>query len=823
MERLEIEILAKIENLEKNLNAAQARLTKFGQAAEDLGKKFSTILTLPILALGAASIKAFGDIQSLKNGLTAVTGSAEETAKQFVRLQQLAKLPGLGLNEVAKGSINLQTIGFSAAKAEKSMAAFGNAVATVGKGRAEFEHAIYGLQQLANTDFPLGEDLNIIKDAIPQVTPLLKEAFGSSRSDELQKLGVTSAQVVDTIVNGLSKLPAVTGGINGGFENLKDGVVNNLARIGEVIDRELNISGIIDSVVNTLTKLVDKFAELSPVTQRIILIFGGIVAAIGPLLLAIGFISTTLIPTLVSGVTVLGTAFAAITGPIALIAIAIAAAVALIVYNWDSIVAYFTTGDGVEVFSELKNVFDSSIKFIQALWKKFTSFLSEFWDEWGGTIIKIAKYYFGIVSTYFKAVFAVISGIFQAATAALNGDWSKFGEIILNTTKKVFNAILSIITSVVKAAGSLVAKFFNAIGLEKFGKGIEDINNAIQDTIKKKFSFDIKAEADVKVNGKKVEDTGAVEADKEKVNSAKAASAEINDIYTQLAKDLQKNAGNYTLRFIDKPEKIEADYAAYRTAIDGLLDNGIKPAAKAIQDLQAKINALVPAATSLGQIPQIDLKKQLGLKDVVVTPNLTIRPITNIVDLASNLNKEFEKVSQSILNSGIQDAFASIGNSIGETLANGGNLLQTLGSGLLSTVGSIATQLGKAAIGVGIAMVGIKKAFANPLTAIAAGVALVAIGSYISGKVSKMTQGGSSNSSGPITKFANGGIISGPTYGLMGEYAGARNNPEVVAPLNKLKGMLGDRSANNTIIPEARIGNDAIYIAYKRGEKASKR
>ena len=41
-----------------------------------------------------------------------------------------------------------------------------------------------------------------------------------------------------------------------------------------------------------------------------------------------------------------------------------------------------------------------------------------------------------------------------------------------------------------------------------------------------------------------------------------------------------------------------------------------------------------------------------------------------------------------------------------------------------------------------------------------------------------------------LPKFADGGIISGPTIGLMGEYAGAANNPEVVAPLDKLRSML---------------------------------
>ncbi len=38
--------------------------------------------------------------------------------------------------------------------------------------------------------------------------------------------------------------------------------------------------------------------------------------------------------------------------------------------------------------------------------------------------------------------------------------------------------------------------------------------------------------------------------------------------------------------------------------------------------------------------------------------------------------------------------------------------------------------------------------------------------------------------------FAKGGIVSGPTVGLIGEYAGASNNPEVVAPLDKLRSML---------------------------------
>lgn len=41
-----------------------------------------------------------------------------------------------------------------------------------------------------------------------------------------------------------------------------------------------------------------------------------------------------------------------------------------------------------------------------------------------------------------------------------------------------------------------------------------------------------------------------------------------------------------------------------------------------------------------------------------------------------------------------------------------------------------------------------------------------------------------------VPKFANGGIAYGPTLGLFGEYAGASHNPEVVAPLDKLRTLL---------------------------------
>jgi hypothetical protein len=66
-----------------------------------------------------------------------------------------------------------------------------------------------------------------------------------------------------------------------------------------------------------------------------------------------------------------------------------------------------------------------------------------------------------------------------------------------------------------------------------------------------------------------------------------------------------------------------------------------------------------------------------------------------------------------------------------------------------------------------------------------------------------------------VPKFADGGIVSGPTLGIMGEYSGARSNPEVIAPLDKLKSMIGQ----SVIVLDTVIRGEDIYLTQKRYEK----
>ncbi|MNI38574.1 hypothetical protein D3C73_927240 [compost metagenome] len=73
--------------------------------------------------------------------------------------------------------------------------------------------------------------------------------------------------------------------------------------------------------------------------------------------------------------------------------------------------------------------------------------------------------------------------------------------------------------------------------------------------------------------------------------------------------------------------------------------------------------------------------------------------------------------------------------------------------------------------------------------------------------------------SGPKYKqFANGGIVHSPTFAQVGEYAGASSNPEVIAPLNKLKSML-PKGQEGAIIPKITLRGEDIVIAFNRANK----
>lgn len=169
--------------------------------------------------------------------------------------------------------------------------------------------------------------------------------------------------------------------------------------------------------------------------------------------------------------------------------------------------------------------------------------------------------------------------------------------------------------------------------------------------------------------------------------------------------------------------------------------------------------------------------------------------------------KQTADVINNAIESMIESGITQFAENIGKAFA--GEKVD-LFDGFLTIIAEGFKVIGKALVAYGVAMEAFKEAFTNPYAAIAAGIALVAIGSFIGAKVGQMAAGGKGDNA---KKFANGGIVSGPTYGLMGEYPGASSNPEVVAPLDKLKDMIG---ANGGGTLQTRIsGNDLLILMNK--------
>lgn len=254
-----------------------------------MGSALTLGITVPAVAAGAAVIKAAADMDSLKCGLTAVAGSSEEAEKQLVRLKEVAKLPGLGFREAIQGSINLQAAGFSATLAERSLKAFGNALATVGKGKSELDGVGLALSQIASKGKISAEEINQLNERVPQIRAAMKAAFGTADTEVLQKAGIGAQEFVERVVAQLEKLPQVTGGVKNAFENLTDAVEQSAVRVGnKLIPTVEKILPKLESMAVGVADLVDGFTNLPGPIQNTAIAMGTLLIAAGPVAGVIG-------------------------------------------------------------------------------------------------------------------------------------------------------------------------------------------------------------------------------------------------------------------------------------------------------------------------------------------------------------------------------------------------------------------------------------------------------------------------------------------------------------------------------------------------------
>ena len=270
-----------------------------------------------------------------------------------------------------------------------------------------------------------------------------------------------------------------------------------------------------------------------------------------------------------------------------------------------------------------------------------------------------------------------------------------------------------------------------------------------------------------------------------------------------LGRNLAKTQKNFTKTLAGISNDVKNFNVGLQKSISDSIDN---IAARKKLNLSAEVTVdsvkvsekgsgeLNSAMSGQGGRPQIESASTLqsrGLMSTGLGPQL--KADGDIIDEETtkiNENLAFFKIrSREILEQASLNFAEGFGAMIGN-IARGNVGIEGLLGLMLETFGNVAIRLGKLAIGIGLAVEGIKKALTslNPAAALVAGIALIALGTIAKSAAANIAESGGSNREA----FADGGIVSGPVNALVGEYAGAKNNPEVITPLNKLKSMLGD-------------------------------
>ena len=314
----------------------------------------------------------------------------------------------------------------------------------------------------------------------------------------------------------------------------------------------------------------------------------------------------------------------------------------------------------------------------------------------------------------------------------------------------------------------------------------------------------------------------------QKVNKETLTAAEIafNDSIDKLI-ETKREQHNKALADIDKKyteqstefkmQKLDEE-AALQLAIANQTINDEEKLAeerkKIAADLaQAKLDLINAEIAATGNATEEQIKQINELKSVI--SSMTGSPaISSLEEMMTRIAEE----TGPIVTSALSDISVGVVEGIGDIAAGTGNM-QTVIGGLLGTLAGMMSQLGKLAVGTGFAVEGIKKALEslNPVAAIAAGVALLALSRVVSAKAASIGQAGQDR----LPAFANGGLVTAPTLGMFGE-AG----PEALIPKKRLDSLLA-RAENGGVggdgVLTTRISGNDLEIVLDKTRRRNNR
>jgi len=196
---------------------------------------------------------------------------------------------------------------------------------------------------------------------------------------------------------------------------------NKIVNAGEALGKIL--APIVIKLADKISKLAEWFSNLSDTWKTVILVIGGLVAALGPVLFIVGKL-LVIIPAI-------GAAFTVLSGPIGIAVAAIAGLIAvgvLVVAKWKEVKAF------------LKKIWESIANFFTSIWKG----IDEATGGYLTRLVETAKIFAKAIISVFKFIGEKIFGVFKVAWDGIKNAFKAVRDWIIDRLKQLADTISKI-------------------------------------------------------------------------------------------------------------------------------------------------------------------------------------------------------------------------------------------------------------------------------------------------------------------------------------------------------------------------------------------
>jgi tape measure domain-containing protein len=317
---LVVAIGANTRDFDQKLGKSMRKMRNFGKTMKQMGQNMTRNVSLPILAVAGGAVKAASDLETLQTSFISLAGGAEQagalmnelnefTAKTPFQIEQVGNAArqliasGTGIEDV---NTQLQFLGDIAATSGSSIEEIAAIFSKVNaKGKVELEN----LNQLAERGIP-------IFTALSEATGLPADALGA---------GAVSVEQFNDVLSSFAKEGGFAAGAMERLSETAAGklstALDNLKLAGAELVKSL--MPVLKDVIDRVTQIAQRFANLDDHQKKMILTVGLVVAAIGPLVTVIMSMSQAFVmvrtAVLALNTAMLANPFALFAGAIALV------------------------------------------------------------------------------------------------------------------------------------------------------------------------------------------------------------------------------------------------------------------------------------------------------------------------------------------------------------------------------------------------------------------------------------------------------------------------------------------------------------------------